>query len=180
MIVWLLRAFDRLPSAVRRGVVAVAVLVVVSAAAVGVIVTPPAGHRGAGPQTPSPGRRAVAANRVTVAPPSVVPDATARLRAAASRFLAAYLAVVYGRAHATRVAVIAPGLRTRLARERVLITPAARHRRPSVVSLQVATTTPGFAVATAVVDDGGLAPYVVRVALEHRRGVWLASDVVGG
>ena len=65
-------------------------------------------------------------------------------------------------------------------RERVQVTPAQRVRHPRAVSLGVVGTTPGFVVATATVDDGGIAAYRLRFSLEERAGRWLVSDVEGG
>jgi hypothetical protein len=40
--------------------------------------------------------------------------------------------------------------------------------------------TPGFVLATATVDDGGIAAYRLRFALQGRDGRWLVSSVQEG
>ena len=75
---------------------------------------------------------------------------------------------------------VAPALRSQLIRERVQVTPAQRVRHPRVVSLRVVGTTPGFVVATATVDDGGIAAYRLRFSLRERAGRWLVSNVEDG
>src|ERR1019366_4922865 len=41
-------------------------------------------------------------------------------------------------------------------------------------------TTPGFVVATATIEDGGIAAYRLRFALREEGGRWLVSDVQEG
>jgi hypothetical protein len=57
---------------------------------------------------------------------------------------------------------------------------AERGRRPRVVSVQLLGTTPGFVVATATIDDGGLAAYQLRFTLQGQSGRWAVSSVVEG
>ena len=100
--------------------------------------------------------------------------------AVAGRFLAGYLPFAYGRSSATEVGGVTPALRRQLLHERVQVPPAERSRRPRVVSLQTVSTTPGFVVATAVVDDGGLTTYWVRFTVQRHSGGWVVSGVVEG
>ena len=98
----------------------------------------------------------------------------------ARRFLLSYLKFAYGRARATAVEAVAPGLRSQLMRDRAQVTPAERARHPRVVSLGTVGTTPGFVVATATIEDGGIAAYRLRFALREEGGRWLVSDVQEG
>ena len=98
----------------------------------------------------------------------------------ASRFLLSYLKFAYGRARATSVEAVTPGLRSQLMRDRAQVTPAERARHPRVVSLRVLGTNPGFVLATASVEDGGIAAYRLRFALREEGGRWLVSDVQEG
>jgi hypothetical protein len=98
----------------------------------------------------------------------------------ASRFLRSYLQFVYGRAGAISVEAVAPGLRSQLSRDRAQVTPAERARHPHVVWLQVLGRNPGFVLATASVEDGGIAAYRLRFALREAGGRWLVGDVQEG
>jgi hypothetical protein len=98
----------------------------------------------------------------------------------ASRFLRSYLTFAYGRARATSVEAVTPGLRSQLVRDRAEVTPAEHARHPRVVSLRVLGTNPGFVLATASVEDGGIAAYRLRFALREAGGRWLVGDVQEG
>ena len=98
----------------------------------------------------------------------------------AGRFLLSYLKFAYGRASAASVEAVTPGLRSQLMRDRAQVTPVERARHPRVVSLGVVGTTPGFVVATATVEDGGIAAYRLRFTLREEGGRWLVSDVQEG
>ena len=71
-------------------------------------------------------------------------------------------------------------LRSRLVTQRVRVTPAERGRRPRVVSLATVGSTPGFVVATATVEDGGITAYRLRFTLREQTGRWLVSGVQEG
>ena len=98
----------------------------------------------------------------------------------ARRFLVSYLKFAYGRARATSVEAVTPGLRSQLMRDRAQVTPAERSRHPRVVSLRSARYDPGFVLATASVEDGGIAAYRLRFALREEGGRWLVGDVQEG
>ena len=98
----------------------------------------------------------------------------------AGRFLRSYLRFAYGRARATSVEAVTPGVRSQLIRARAQVTPAERARHPHLVWLQVLGTNPGFVLATASVEDGGIAAYRLRFALREAGGRWLVGDVQEG
>ena len=75
---------------------------------------------------------------------------------------------------------VTPGLRSQLIAQRAQVTPAERGRHPRVVSLATVGTTPGFVVATATIEDGGIAAYRLRFTLQERAGRWLVSGVQEG
>jgi hypothetical protein len=104
----------------------------------------------------------------------------ARARVVAVRFLAGYLAFVYGRGSAGSVQGATPELRRQLLLDRAEVTPAERHRRPRVVSLSAVGQAPGTVLASAVVDDGGVASYALRITLRQGPEGWLVSGVDGG
>jgi hypothetical protein len=104
----------------------------------------------------------------------------AHAREAAAHFLAGYLPFAYGRASARSVRALTPGLRRQLVREPARLTPVERRRRPRVVSLQVVGEAPGVAFATAMVEDGGIAAYALRLTVQVAAGGWVVSGIDGG
>ena len=101
-------------------------------------------------------------------------------RRVGERFLVGYLRFAYGRGSALAISGVTPALRRRLLRQRAVLTPVERRRRPRVVSLQTIGTTPTFVVARAVIDDGGVAAYPLRFTLEHGGGRWAVSSAEAG
>jgi hypothetical protein len=95
------------------------------------------------------------------------------------RFLASYLRFVYGRASAASVAAVSAALRDQLARGGVAVTPAERRRHPHVVSLQVVGERPTAAIARALVEDGGITAYALRVTLRRERSAWVVRAIRG-
>ena len=182
MAAWLIAAVERLPPRARRMVVAaMAVLLLVGAITSLTLEAGPAGRA----RRPVP----IAPRRLRPAPahppaPRVSPPVSAvELRAArvvAARFLVSYLQFAYGRASAGAVNAVTPGLRSQLIMQRAQVTPAARRRHPRVVSLGAVGTTPGFIVATATIDDGGIAAYRLRFTLQEQTGRWSVSGVQEG
>ena len=75
---------------------------------------------------------------------------------------------------------VTPGLRSQLITQRAQATPAERARHPRVVSLATVGTTPRFVVATATIEDGGIAAYRLRFTLQEQAGRWLVSSVQDG
>ena len=111
---------------------------------------------------------------------AVSPLQLARARSAAKRFLAGYLRFAYGEAPASSVRAAAPALHRRLRGHRVLVAPVERRRHPRVVSLMDTGQAPGVVLATALVDDGGIANYAIRITLRDTRSGWLVSALDGG
>jgi hypothetical protein len=104
----------------------------------------------------------------------------ARAREVARRFLAGYLRFAYGQAPASSVRAAAPSLRRQLSGQHALIVPVERSRHPRVIVLVATGRAPGAVSATAVVDDGGIADYAVRVTLRETPSGWLVTAVDGG
>jgi hypothetical protein len=75
---------------------------------------------------------------------------------------------------------VTPDLRRQLIRVRGLVTPVERHRDPSVVSLTAVGQAPAAVLASALVADGGVTAYSVRMTLRADRDGWLVSGVDGG
>jgi hypothetical protein len=179
---WLIAAIERLPHRARRVVLAATALLLLAGAITSLTLQ-------AGPGRDA-GRSAVTARaparRPTEQPmpPRLRPPVSgSNLRLAsrvAGRFLRSYLKFAYGRARAISVQAVTPGLRSQLVRDRAQVTPEEPGRHPRAVSLQVLGTNPAFVIATASVEDGGIAAYRLRFALREENGRWLVSDVQEG
>ena len=171
----------------RRAAVAAVALVLIGAVITALTI---AGSRDGGfrpgKPAPRPSAREITAREATTrsAPHRLAPPVRSaqlmRARDAAKRFLGAFLAFAYGRARALEVRGVTPGLGRRLRRGRAAITPVELSRRPRVVRLRVVGMTPGFALATAMVSDGGITAYLLRFTLQDRTGRWLVNGVQQG
>lgn len=182
MAAWLIAALERLPPRARRVVVAAPALLLLAGAITAL--TLQAGRGREADRSAVTVRAPVRRPAAQPAPPRVRPPVSGSdLRLAsrvASRFLRSYLQFVYGRAGAISVEAVTPGLRSQLSRDRAQVTPAERGRHPHVVWLRVLGTNPGFVLATASVEDGGIAAYRLRFALREAGGRWLVGDVQEG
>jgi hypothetical protein len=182
MTAWLIAALERLPPRVRRIVVAVVALVLIGAAITALTIAP---SPGTGARSSRPAPRAPARQTARhpppqrLAPPVPGPELR-RAHDAAERFLGTFLAFAYGRARAPSVTPVTPALRNQLTREHAQITPVERQRHTRVVSLRGVGMTPGFVLATAMVDDGGIAAYPLRFTLQRSAGRWSVSGVLEG
>jgi hypothetical protein len=101
-------------------------------------------------------------------------------RRVAARFLAGYLPFLYGRGSARSIEVVTPGLHVQLSREPALVTPVERQRHPRLVSLTTVAQSPAGILATALVADGGVTTYALRITLSAGRNGWLVSSVDAG
>ncbi len=101
-------------------------------------------------------------------------------RRVAARFLAGYLPFVYGRGSARSIEAVTPAVRRQLSRMRGLVTPVERQRHPRVVSLTAVAQSPAAIQETALVTDGGVTTYALRMVLRSGRVGWLVSGVDGG
>jgi hypothetical protein len=104
----------------------------------------------------------------------------ARARSAAKRFLAGYLRFAYGETLASSVGTVAPALHRRLRDQRALVAPVERRRHPRVVSLMQTGQAHDVVLVTALVDDGGIANYAIRITLRDTWSGWLVSALDGG
>jgi hypothetical protein len=176
----LLAALERLPPRVRRFVVAIGALLALGAVMAALTLTNPrGGHKRRGPA-----QRPAAAGSPHPSPPRLPPPvstaAMLEARRVAERFLAGYLPFAYGRGSALAIRAATQALRRQLLSQRAQLTPVERRRRPRVVALQTIGTTPVFVVATAVIDDGGVATYRLRFTLSRSAGRWAVSSVEEG
>lgn len=175
MIGWLRSALGR-PWARARAVVLTAMLL-------GAVVLAPALPHGVGQHSHRPSVRAKTSGttrRARQGRSSVPAAQIARARQAAHAFLQGYLRLAYGWASGASVPAAAPALRRQLSHDHVLVTPVQRRRRPRVVSLTATGAATGVVFATALINDGGIANYAVRLTLRRTSRGWLVSGVDGG
>jgi hypothetical protein len=174
-----LAALERLPRRVRRFVVAIGALLALGAVVAALTLT--ASHGGQA-RRPAPQRPAATVPRAAPRrlPPPVSTAAMLQARRVAKRFLAGYLPFAYARGSALAIRGATQTLRRQLLSPRAQLTPVERRRRPRVVAVQTIGTTPTFVVATAVIDDGGVATYRLRFTLSRSAGRWAVSSVREG
>lgn len=98
-------------------------------------------------------------------------------RRVARRFLRGYLAFLYGRGRVADVPHVSSSVRQGLARGRARKTPAQGRRRPRVAELTVIGQAADAAIATAQVDDGGVATYPLTFTLVRRAGRWIVNSL---
>jgi hypothetical protein len=99
----------------------------------------------------------------------------AAARAVAQEFLRGYLPYLYGRGSPARVPHVSATVGRGLARARARETLAQRRRRPRVLELRLDAQRGDALIATALVSDGGPAPYPLTFTLVRRGGRWLVN-----
>jgi hypothetical protein len=182
VIARLVSMLDRLSRGRRRALVIVLGLIVLGAVVAGRAEKPSSqiGHR----DHPAPSRTTHSHLPTHTGsshrPPPVSAPELVRARAVAARFLAGYLLFAYGRAPAGSVSAAMPGLRGELVRDRAQLTPIERRRHPRVISLHAEGRMPGVVVVTAMIEDGGIASYALRLTVQRASGSWLVSSVDAG
>jgi hypothetical protein len=71
-------------------------------------------------------------------------------------------------------------MRLQLSRMWALVIPVERQRDPRVVSLSVVGQAAAGALMTALVADGGVTTYALRIVLSGGRSGWIVNSVDGG
>ncbi len=116
----------------------------------------------------------------TDAPPASDPSAlTPEARQTAERFLAGYLGYSYGHTTASRIKDASRALIASLESQPPRVPPAARARRPRVISLSATAAPAGEVALTAMVNDGGLIDYTIGLTLTHQSGRLLVTGLDG-
>ena len=183
MTSWLLAVLDRISPRWRRVAVGAAALLFLTAAIGALTLEARPVERPHQPvRSRAPVVRLPLANRPApqAARQPVSPAELRRATAVAERFAVSYLRFAYGRTTAWSVVGVEPALRSQLIRGRSPVAPIERQRHPRLMSLQTVGTMPSFVVATAIVDDGGIAAYRLRLTLQERSGRWLVRAVEEG
>jgi hypothetical protein len=169
---WMRQQRDRPIAEHERRTAMAAVVVLLTAVAVLLTLTQPASQA-----SDSAGRSA----RITTgaAVQRNAPAFTPEVERVAQRFLAGYLAYTYGQAPASRITDATRSLIASLEAHPPRVPPAARARRPRIVSLRPATAPTGEITLTAVVNDGGLVDYQVGLLLTSEHGRLLVTGLDG-
>ena len=172
----LVSALGRTSRTTRRLTLAALALVGLLVVASAVAPSPHPFHR---PVAPPAGPRRTQRTPTARAARPISPGGLVAARRVAGRFLAGYLPFLYGRGPARSIRAVTPGVRRLLIRVRGLVTPVERHRYPRVVSITAVGQAPAV-LATALVADGGVTAYALRITLRSSRSGWLVSGVDGG
>lgn len=99
---------------------------------------------------------------------------------ASSRFLAGYLAYIYGHASVQQIAGATRGLARSLTIDPPRVSPAMREHHPRLLSLQSTPGRAGQTVVSALINDGSLIDYTIDLTLTSSEGQLLVSRVDGG
>jgi hypothetical protein len=160
----------------RRTAIAIVVVLIV-ASAVLLAATRPAGRT----RKLAPRRPVASANGASR--PPMPADAAASVAPAVARtahgFLAGYLAYLYGRAPASGLTGTTHVLSRSLRGHPPIVSPGVRARRPRVLSLHATPAPVGLIGLSALINDGELASYRVRLILARERGRLLVTAVEG-
>jgi hypothetical protein len=105
----------------------------------------------------------------------LIPEA----RETAKRFLAGYLGYAYGHTPASRIKGASRSLIASLESQPPRVPPAARARRPRVISLGPTAAPAGELALSATVNDGGLIDYTVGLTLTRQGGRLLVTGLEG-
>ena len=174
MIGWLVAALGRRSRSTRRlTLVALGVVVLLVVASALAPARYPAHRPVASPDVLTrTQRRPTAAGARSISPAGLV-----AARRVAARFLAGYLAFLHGRGSARSVEALTSAARGELSRVRALVAPVEAERHPRLVSLTAVVQSPTAITATALVADGGLTTYALRIMLITGRGGWMVNRV---
>ncbi len=169
---WMRRQRDRPIAEHERRTAMAAVVVILGAVTVLLALTQPASQaRYPAPSTPL--------SRPPAAAESLTSASATEAKLTAERFLAGYLGYVYGRTSARQIEDATPALIRSLQAHPPRVPPAARARRPRVLSLHLAAASAGEVAVSAVVNDGGLVDYSVGLVLASEGGRLLVTGLEG-
>ena len=174
---WMRRQRDRPIAEHERRTAMAAVVVILGAVAVLLTLTQPAS------QAHYPARSTPLSSPPAAAENDMSASAS-EAKQTAERFLAGYLGYVYGHTPAGQIEDATPALIRSLQAHPPRVPPAAQARRPRVLSLHLAATaatagSAGEVTVSAVVNDGGLIDYSVRLVLASEGGQLLVTGLEG-
>jgi hypothetical protein len=107
------------------------------------------------------------------------PADAAAAGASARRFLEGYLPYLYGQAPAGHVKDATAGFVRALERERRIVPPGIRALHPRLLAVHVSPQAAGQAIGIALVSDGEVVHYPIRLALVAAGQRWLVSGLEG-
>lgn len=173
---WARRLRDRPITEHERRLALALVVVLLAAGTVLLAATRPARqHRAAPPKATTSPHSTPAASVPTTNSAPVAPVA-ARV---AHRFLAGYLAYLYGHPPARAITAATPSLLRSLRARPPLVSPAMRARQPRVLSLRPMPAPTGTVGVSVLIGDGELADYSVGLLLQREHQRLLVSAVEG-
>jgi hypothetical protein len=182
MTAWLTSLRDRPIAESERRSALTTVLVLLILAAVLLVFTRPTGSRHLTARSATSTIMAAAAARAQVSVSSTPSDgAPLPTVARVSReFLAGYLAYLYGHAPAGQVDGATQALIRSLRAQPTRVSPGMRARQPRIVALHSTPALPGLFGISAVINDGGLIDYSIKLLLTSHDGQLLVSGLEGG
>jgi hypothetical protein len=166
---WVRRQLDRPIADTERRAAFTAITVVLVAAALLLAMTSTGEHGGR--RTPDARGSASTARTSPPAPP-----ATSALRTA-RRFLHGYLAFAYGHGPANAVRETTRSLTATLTKRARPVPPALRALQPRVLALRANHASQGAVVVTALVKDGEVVEYPLKVVLVLHGGSYLVAGL---
>jgi hypothetical protein len=172
---WIRRQRDRPIAEQERHTAMAAVTVLLTTVAVLLMLSQPASQASHIAHPSSHGRQAAPST-------AAQPDAPAlRIEAegVARRFLAGYLAYIYGHARVSQISDASPPLLRSLKALPPRVPPAARARDPKVIALQPTVASARQLGVRAVVNDGELIDYPVHLTLASQDGRLLVTGLDG-
>jgi len=145
----------------------------------------PTDNRTAPPRATSPAQRPTSPPGASALPsdgdePHAATAQVSAARTVARAFFSSYVAYLYGRLPARRVAGANRCLRWQLEHGHAIITPTERASRPRIAHLSLASTGPPISVvAVAVIDVDHGQPSRLTATLELDRRTWLVVAIAG-
>jgi hypothetical protein len=107
------------------------------------------------------------------------PADAAAATASARRFLDGYLPCLYGQTPVDHVKDATAGFLRGLQRERRMVPPGITALHPHLVAIHVSPQAPGQAVGIALVSDGEVVHYPIRLLLAETGKRWLVGGLEG-
>jgi hypothetical protein len=169
---WIRRQLDRSIAGHEHSTATVCGLLLLIAAAGLILTTPSHPSVQAREHTPSKPTQASSAPSARWTPGNATDT-----KAVAEAFLGSYLVVLYGQGPASQVKDATAAFVRSLQQGPRRVPPGIRGLHPRIVSLQITPQESSGAVALALVSDGEVVRYPVRVVLTDSGGRWLVSSV---
>jgi hypothetical protein len=180
MTAWLTSLRDRPIAESERRAAMAAVVVLLSATALLFVVTRPGGQPQRTTERPSPSLARSAPAVHAQAPETSTAPLTPAVARMSRLFLAGYLAYLYGHTPARQVKGATASLLRSLEAHPPRVSTSMRSRAPRLLSLHSVSAPLGLIGVSALVNDGGLVDYPIRLVLALHGGRLLVTGLDGG